>query len=110
MLLRSHSRGSSVTPHDQAPLWRGDISYYGFLLFFLFGGVECKGRIAIKHVAGPNNSLFAVGFDELFSCFANRLTHAFTLTERAVKEFRKLRAGFIQDFPKRADIMLHAGQ
>src|SRR5215831_11759691 len=108
MLLRCHSRGSSVTPHDRAPFWRGDISYR-FLLFFLFGGVERKGRIAIKHIASPNNSLFAMGFDELFSCFADRLTYAFTLTEKAVKELGKLGAWFIQDFPKRADIMLHAG-
>src|SRR5215510_9120246 len=109
MSLRYHSRGSSVTPHDRAPLWRGDISYYRFLLFFLFCGVEHKGRIAIKHIAGPNDSLFAVSFDELFSCFANRLAYAFTLTEKAVKELRKLRAGFIEDFPKYADIILHAG-
>src|SRR5262245_22674532 len=109
MLLRCHSHGSSATPHNRAPLWRGDISYCGFLPFFLFDGVEHEGRIAIKHVAGPNNSLFAVSFDELFSCFANRLTYAFTLTERAVKELGKLRAWFVEDFPKRADIMLHAG-
>src|SRR5262245_32911844 len=109
MLLRCHSPGGSVAPHDRAPFWRGDISYYRFLLFFLFGGVECKGRIAIKHVAGPDDRLFAVGFDELFSCFANRVTYAFTLTEMAVKELGKLRAWFIQDFPKRAYIMLHAG-
>src|SRR5215510_223097 len=109
MFLRCHSRGRSVTPHDRAPFWRGDTSYCRFLPFFLFGGIECKGRIAVKHVASPNNSLFAVSFDELFSCFANRLTYAFTLTERAVKELGKLRAGFIEDFPKCADIMLHAG-
>src|SRR5215813_3251627 len=109
MLLRCHSRGRSVTPHDRAPFWRGNISYYRFLLFFLFGGVEHEGRIAIKHVAGPNNSLFAVGFDELFSRFANRLAYAFTLTDRAVKELGKLRAGFVQDLPKRADIVLHTG-
>src|SRR5262245_13759101 len=109
MLLRCHCRGRSVTPHDRAPFWSSDISYYTFLLFFLFSGVAHEGRIAIKHVAGPNNRLFAVSFDELFSCFANRLAYAFTLTERAVKELGKLRAGFVEDFPKRADIMLHAG-
>ena len=98
-----------MTAHDRAPFWRGDISYDAFLHFFLFGGVEYKGRIAIKHVAGPYDRLFSVGFDELFSRFSNRLAYAFTLAERAVKELRKLRAGFVEDFPKRADIVLHTG-
>src|SRR5262245_36354252 len=109
MGLCCHSCRSSVTAHDGAPFWRGDISHYGFLLFFLFGGVECKGRISIKHVASPNDRLFSVGFDELFPRFSDRLAYAFTLTERAVKELRKLRAWFVEDFPKRADIMLNAG-